>query len=160
MLTRPLAPAPSTGPGPSLLFSLSTWTWSGPGPGGQDLAHILLAYPPGRTSHDTPTAVEARMRHIGASLGPLVGIHDAIPDLDGCLRVIGNRVLLKFGGSRYGLRLPAHPGWTDLVTRWGQAVLILALDPLPQSATAGRLDIYLDAARVADRLLFGLARTP
>lgn len=160
MLTHPLAPAPSTGPGPSLLFSLSTWTWSGPGPDGQDIAHILLAHPPGRTSHDTAAAIEARMRHIGASLGPLVGVHDAIADLDGCLRVIGNQVLLKFGGSRYGLRLPTHPGWTDLITRRGQAVLILGLDPLPQSTTASRLDTYLDTARAADRLLFGLALTP
>lgn len=160
MLTRPLAPAPSTGPGPSLLFSLSTWTWSGPGPDGQDTAHILLAHPPGRTSHDTPAAIEARMRHIAASLGPLVGVHEAVAELDGCLRVIGSRVLLKFGGSRYGLRLPTHPGWTDLITHRGQAVLILGLDPLPQSATAGRLDTYLDAGRAADRLLFGLAPTP
>ncbi|MFI1799377.1 hypothetical protein ACH427_18795 [Streptomyces sp. NPDC020379] len=160
MLTRTLAPAPSSGPGPGLLFSLSTRTWSGPGPDGQDVAHILLAHPPGRASHDTPAAIEARIRHIAASLGPLVGAHDVIARLDGCLRVIGNRVLLKFGGSRYGLRLPTHPGWTDLITRRGQAVLILALDPLPQSATARRLDTYLDAARANNRLLFGLACTP
>ncbi|MDT0453416.1 hypothetical protein [Streptomyces hesseae] len=160
MLTRPLAPAPSTGPGPSLLFSLSTWTWSGPGPDGQDIAHILLAHPPGRTSHDTPSAIETRMRHVGASLGPLVGAHEAIADLNGCLRVISSRVLLKFGGSRYGLRLPIRPGWTDLIIRRGRAVLILGLDPLPQSTTASRLDTYLDTAREADRLLFGLARTP
>ncbi|MFI1969794.1 DUF5949 family protein [Streptomyces cinnamoneus] len=158
MLTRTLTPAPSTGPGPSLLFSLSTWTWSGPGPDGQDIAHILLAHPLGRAGHDTPAAIETRMRHVAASLGPLVGGHDVIADLDGCLRVVGSRVLLKFGGSRYGLRLPTQPGWIDLITCRGQAVLILGLDPLPQSATAGRLDTYLDAARAADRLLFGLAR--
>ncbi len=160
MLTRTLTPAPSTGPGPGLLVSLSTWTWSGPGPDGQDVAHILLAHPPGRDGHDTPAAIEARMRHIAASLGPLVGAHDVIARLDGCLRVIGGRVLLKFGGSCYGLRLPTHRGWTDLISRQGQAVLILGLDPLPQSTAAGRLDSYLDAARAADRLLFGLACTP
>ncbi|MEU8580549.1 hypothetical protein [Streptomyces abikoensis] len=159
MLTRALAPAPSSGPGPSLLFSLSAWTWSGPGPDGQDIAHILLAHPPGRTSHDTPAAIEARMWHIAASLGPLVGVHDAIADLDGCLRVIGSRVLLKFGGSCYGLRLPTRPGWTDLITRRGQAVLVLGLDPLRQSVTDGCLDTYLNAGHAADRLLFGLART-
>lgn len=80
------------------------------------------------------------MRHIAASLGPLVGAHEVTARLDGCLRVIGNRVLLKFGGSRYGLRLPTHLGWTDLITRRGQAVLILGLDALPQSTTVSRLD--------------------
>lgn len=160
MLNRALTHAPSLGPGPGLLFSLSTWTWSGPGPDGQDVVHILLAHPPGRAGHDTPAAIEARMRHIAASLGPFVGAHDVIARLDGCLRVISGRVLLQFGGSRYGLRLPTHPGWTDLISRRGRSVLILALDPLSQSVTASRLDSYLDTARAANRLLFGLACTP
>ncbi|GHF44414.1 hypothetical protein GCM10010218_27190 [Streptomyces mashuensis] len=62
MLTRTLTPAPSSGPGPGLLFALSAWTWSGPGPDGQDIAHVLPAHPPGRTSHDTPAAIATAAR--------------------------------------------------------------------------------------------------
>ncbi|MDJ0341759.1 hypothetical protein QMK19_04355 [Streptomyces sp. H10-C2] len=160
MLTRPatLAPAAS-GPGPRLLVSLGAWTWPGTDPAGQSIAHILLAHPPGRTSHDTAEAIKARMRHIAASLGGLDAARESIPDLHGHLQVIGDRVLLRFDGARYGLRLPTHPTWTDLLTGSGRAVLLLGLDPLARSAGAARVDTYLDAALAADRLLFGLART-
>ncbi|MER5465451.1 hypothetical protein ABT010_33130 [Streptomyces sp. NPDC002668] len=158
MLTRPAAPA-STGPGPGLLVSLGAWTWPGTDPAGQSIAHILLAHPPGRTSHDTAEVIEARMRHIAESLGGLAGARESIPDLHGRLQVIGDRVLLRFHGARYGLRLPTHPTWTDLLTGCGRAVLLLGLDPLPQSADALRVDAYLDAALATDRLLFGRAHT-
>ncbi|MER5466668.1 hypothetical protein ABT010_39850 [Streptomyces sp. NPDC002668] len=68
-------------------------------------------------------------------------------------------MLLRFHGARYGLRLPTHPTWADLLTGSGRAVLLLGLDPLPQSADAARIDDYLETALAADRLLFGLART-
>ncbi|MBT2383580.1 hypothetical protein [Streptomyces sp. ISL-11] len=160
MLTRALTPAPLSGPGPCLLVSLSTWTWSGTDPVGQDVAHILLAHPPGRSGRDAPEAIASRMRHIAASLGGLAGSRGSLPELDGRLHVVGDRVLLKFHGSRYGLRLPMYPGWTSLLARRGRAVLIVGLDPLPQSADAARVDAYIDAAPAAGRLLFGLARTP
>ncbi|MGW0555757.1 hypothetical protein ACWDZ6_16325 [Streptomyces sp. NPDC002926] len=68
-------------------------------------------------------------------------------------------MLLRFHGARYGLRLPTHPTWTDLLTGCGRAVLLLGLDLLPQSADAPRVDAYLDAALATDRLLFGRAHT-
>ncbi|WP_327249873.1 hypothetical protein [Streptomyces sp. NBC_01320] len=160
MLTRPAALASiGSSPGPGLLVSLGAWTWPGTDPAGQSIAHILLAHPPGRTSHDTAEVIEARIRHIAESLGGLAGARERIPDLHGRLQVIGDRVLLRFHGARYGLRLPTHPTWTDLLTSSGQAVLLLSLDPLPQSAGAARVDAYLDTTLAADRLLFGLART-
>ncbi|WP_245790502.1 hypothetical protein [Streptomyces monashensis] len=57
------------------------------------------------------------------------------------------------------LRLPTCRSWTELVARNSEAILLLGLDPLPQSADAARLDAYLDAALAADRLLFGRGRT-
>lgn len=62
-------------------------------------------------------------------------------------------------GISRGLRLPTRRPWTELVARNAEAVLLLGLDPLPQSADAARVDTYLDAALAADRLLFGRART-
>jgi hypothetical protein len=49
--------------------------------------------------------------------------------------------------------------WPALVARSGEAILVLGLDPLPQSASASRVDAYLDTVLAADRLLFGRART-
>lgn len=53
---------------------------------------------------------------------------------------------------------PVGPG-TEVVARSGEVILLLGLDPLPQSADAAKVDAYLDAALAADRLLFGRART-
>ncbi|WP_327735422.1 DUF5949 family protein [Streptomyces nojiriensis] len=157
MLTRP-SPSP-TGPETGLLVSLGAWTWLGTAPDGQQVAHVLLALPPGRHGHDTPEAIEARIRHLAVCLGGLVRAADPVPDLEGRLKIIGSQVLLTFPGARWGLRLPTHPRWAGLVRDAGRAALILGLDPLPQSADARRLDAYLDAAITADRLLFGFAGT-
>ncbi|NEA77361.1 hypothetical protein G3I68_43335, partial [Streptomyces sp. SID13588] len=69
--------------------------------------------------------------------------------------IIGGQVLLHFQGASRRLRLPTRPNWTQLVARTGEAVLLLGLDPLPQSADAARIDAFLDTALAADRLLFG-----
>ncbi|MCQ4081961.1 hypothetical protein NGB36_15425 [Streptomyces sp. RB6PN25] len=161
MLThRPAqATASATGPGLGLLAALGAWTWAGTDPAGQGIAHILLAHPPGRTGHDTPQAIEARMRHIAGCLGGLADPLDAVPDLGERLQVAGCWVLLRFPGARYGMRLPSHPRWTDLVTSRRQAVLLVGLNPLTRSADATRVDAYLDSVLAADRLLFGLVRT-
>ncbi|MFD3804771.1 DUF5949 family protein [Streptomyces sp. NPDC058619] len=157
MLTRNVAALPS--PDTGLLSSLGAWTWPGTAPDGQQVAHILLAHPLGRTSHDTPEAIEGRMRHLAEILGGLAQAQDAVPDTQGTLVTIGSRSLLKFPGARWGLRLPAHPQWTRLVQDSGRAALIVGLDPLAQWADAVRVDAYLEAALAADRLLFGFART-
>jgi hypothetical protein len=157
MLTR--TPPPGTGPRPGLLASLGAWTWPGTAPDGRDLAHVLLAHPPGRTGHDTPEAIEARMRLIADALGGLAQARDRLPLLPGRLQVVGDWVLMRFHGARYGLRLPTHPRWTALVTASGEAAVTVGLDPLPRSADAARVDAYLDTALAAGRLLFGLART-
>ncbi|MEU9420151.1 DUF5949 family protein [Streptomyces sp. NPDC048272] len=152
MLTRTV---PDTG----LLSSLSAWTWPGTTPDGRQVAHILLAHRLGRTSHDTPEAIEARVRQLTQILGGLARAQDSVPDTQGTLVTIGPRSLLQFPGARWGLRLPAHPQWTRLVQDSGRAALIVGLDPLTQSADAVRVDAYLDAGITADRLLFGFART-
>lgn len=157
MLTRTPQPTAASGPGPGLLASLGAWTWAGAAPDGQGIGHILLAHPPGRTSHDTPEAIETRMRHLAESLGGLASAHDRVPVLAGRLEVVGSQVVLRFPGARHGLRLPTHPRWTDLVTSRGQAVLLVGLDALPQSADAARVDAYLDTELATDRILFGLA---
>ncbi|MFH8257836.1 DUF5949 family protein [Streptomyces roseolus] len=157
MLTRT---ADATGPGTGLLASLGAWTWPGTTPDGQQVAHLLLAHRLGRTSHDTPDAIEARMRHLAQSLGGLAQAEDPVPDTLGTLVAVGSRSLLKFPGARWGLTLPAHPQWTQLVHDHGRAALILGLDPLAQWADAPRIDAYLDAALARGRLLFGFARTP
>ncbi|WP_269857058.1 hypothetical protein [Streptomyces sp. RPT161] len=157
MLTR--TPSSLTGPRPGLLASLGAWTWPGMALDGQHVGHVLLAQPPGRTDHDAPEAIEARMRVIADCLGGLANARDPMPVLPGRLQVVGDRVLMRFHGSRYGLRLPTHPRWTALVARSGEAVVMVGLDALPPSADAARVDAYLDAELAADRLLFGLART-
>ncbi|MFE7466079.1 hypothetical protein ACFU6R_18515 [Streptomyces sp. NPDC057499] len=141
MLTRT---APATGPETGLLASLGAWTWPGTAPDGQQVAHLLLAHCLGRTSHDTPKAIETRMRHLAETLGTLMAV--------------GSHVLLRFPGARWGLKLPAHPQWTRLVHNNGRAALVLGLDPLAQTADAPRADAYLDAVLTRGRLLFGFAR--
>ncbi|WP_438293147.1 hypothetical protein [Streptomyces sp. HUAS TT7] len=158
MLSTPSTGAPS-GPGPGLIVSLAAWTWPGRDPSGREVAHILITHTPGRTEQDTAEAIEARMRRIADGLGPLARRHQAMPDLARCLHIVGGQVLLSFPGTRYRLRLPTRPSLTGLVARTGEAVLLLGLDALAQSANAARVDAYLDAALAADRLLFGRART-
>ncbi|MFG2436502.1 hypothetical protein [Streptomyces sp. NPDC048508] len=152
MLTRT---APTTGADTGLLASLSAWTWPGTTPDGQQVAHLLLAHRLGRTIHDTPAAIEARMRHLAETLGGLARAEDPAPETLGTLATVGSHVLLRFTGARWGLKLPGHPQWTRLVHDNGRAALILGLDPLAQWAE--RVDAYLDAALARGRLLFGFA---
>ncbi|GGP56242.1 hypothetical protein [Streptomyces sindenensis] len=150
--------APATGPDTGLLASLGAWTWPGTAADGQQVAHLLLAHRLGRTSHDTPAAIEARMRHLAETLGGLARAEDPAPETLGTLATVGSHVLLRFPGARWGLKLPAHPQWTRLVHDNGRAALVLGLDPLAQWADAPRVDAYLDAALARGRLLFGFAR--
>ncbi|NBM17641.1 hypothetical protein GUY61_18880 [Streptomyces sp. GC420] len=143
------------GPELRLLVSLASWTWSGTGPDGREVANILITHTPALTG-DT---VEARMRRLSDSLGSLTGPREVVPELDRCLQIVGDQVLMHLPGASRRLRLPTRRSWTELVARNGEAVLLLGLDPLPQRADAARLDSYLDAALTADRLLFGRART-
>ncbi|GGU43073.1 hypothetical protein GCM10010211_02980 [Streptomyces albospinus] len=157
MLTaRPLTPA--AGPGPGLLAALGAWTWLGVDPADTDLAHLLLAHPPGRTEHDTAAAIEARMRRRSASLGGLAEPQDPVPDLGERLLIVDtSTVLLRFHGSRFGTRLPVRSGWTRHVRDHRQALIVIGSDPLPRSADLPRVDAYLDAGLASGRLLFGLA---
>lgn len=150
-----------TPPGPELrlLVSLASWTWPGTSPDGREVAHILITYTSAFTGPDGVEAVEARMRRLSDSLGGLTGPREPVPGLDRCLQIVGDQVLMRFPGAGRKLRLPTRRPWTELVARNGEAVLLLGLNPLPQSADAARLDTYLDAALAADRLLFGRART-
>ncbi|MFD0076025.1 DUF5949 family protein [Streptomyces sp. NPDC127166] len=154
MLTHTAA---ATGPATGLLASLGAWTWPGTTPDGQQVAHLLLAHRLGRTSHDTPDAIEARMRHLAQALGGLARAEDPAPETLGTLVTVGSHILLRFPGARWGLKLPTHPQWTRLVHDHGRAALILGLDPLAQSAGAPRLDAYLDTALARGQLLFGFA---
>ncbi|WP_438490250.1 hypothetical protein [Streptomyces sp. S186] len=122
LTTHPLPAAAGSGPG--LLAALGAWTWLGVDPADTDLAHLPLAHPPGRTEHDTAAAIEARMRHLSASLGGLAEPQDQVPDLGECLLIVDTTtVLLRFNGSRFGTRLPVRPGWTRHVRDHGQAVM-------------------------------------
>ncbi|MFJ1617650.1 hypothetical protein ACIODT_33260 [Streptomyces sp. NPDC088251] len=143
-----------TGPELRLLVSLAAWSRPGTGPDGREIAHSPASALPG-----TADAPEARMRRLADSLGGLGRPGDVIPDASRCLHIIGAHVFLHFPGASRRLRLPSRPDWTALVARTGTAVLLLGLDPLSQSADASQLGTYLDTARGADRLLFGLART-
>ncbi|MFF4170194.1 DUF5949 family protein [Streptomyces sp. NPDC001744] len=154
MLTRT---APTNGPETGLPASLGAWTWPGTAADGQQVAHLLLAHRLGRTSHDTPAAIEARMRHLGETLGGLARAEDPAPDTLGSLVTVGSHVVLRFPGARWGLKLPSHPQWTRMVRDHGRAALVLGLDPLAQCADAPRVDAYLDAALARGRLLFGFA---
>ncbi len=150
-----------TPPGPELrlLVSLAAWTWPGTRPDGREIAHILITHIPALTGSGTAETAEARMQRLSASLGGLVGAREVVPVLERCLQIVGDQVLVRFPGASRRLRLPTRRSWTEQVARSGEAILLLGLDPLPQSADAAKADAYLDAALVADRLLFGRART-
>ncbi|MFD7137480.1 hypothetical protein [Streptomyces sp. NPDC059894] len=147
-------------PGPELrqLVSLAAWTWPGAGPDGHEIAHILITHTPAFTDTGIAVTAEDRMRRLSACLGGLTGAREVVPDLRPCLQLAGDHVLLNIPGASRRLRLPTRRPWTELVTRTGEAILLLGLEPLPQSAGADRLDTYLDAALAADRLLFGRAQ--
>ena len=149
----------SPGPDLRLLVSLAAWTWPGTRPDGQEAAHILITHAPALAGSGTAETAGARMRRLSASLGGLTGAREVVPELGRCLQIVGDQVLLHVPGVSRGLRLPTRRHWTELVARNAEAVLLLGLDPLPQSADAARVDTYLDAALAADRLLFGRART-
>ncbi|MER5381750.1 hypothetical protein ABT040_15925 [Streptomyces sp. NPDC002688] len=146
-----------TPPGPELrlLASLASWTWPGTGPDGRKVAHILITH----TQALTGDTVEARLRRLSDSLGSLAGPREVVPELNRCLQIVDDQVLVHFPGASRRLRLPTHRSWTKVVARSGEAVLLLGLDPLPQTADDARLDAYLNAALAAERLLFGRART-
>ncbi|MCX2967738.1 MULTISPECIES: hypothetical protein [Streptomyces] len=150
-----------TPPGPELrlLVSLAAWTWPGTRPDGGEIAHILITHTPALTGSGTTETAEARMRRLSAALGGLTGAWEVIPELEPCLQTVGDQVLLHIPGASRRLRLPTRRSWTELLARNGEAILLLGLDPLPQSADAAQVDTYLDAVLAADRLLFGRART-
>jgi hypothetical protein len=142
-----------------LLVSLAAWTWPGTHPDGREIAHILITHTPALAGPTATETAEARMRRLSVSLGGLAGAREVVPELERCLQTFGDHVLLYVPGASQRLRLPTRRSWTELVARDGDAILLLGLDPLPQSADAAQVDTYLDAALAADRLLFGRART-
>ncbi|MFD4632768.1 hypothetical protein ACFVYR_13345 [Streptomyces sp. NPDC058284] len=150
-----------TPPGPELrlLVSLAAWTWPGTRPDGREIAYILITHTPALPGSGTAETAEARMRRLSAGLGGLAGAREVIPELERCLQIVDDQVLVHFPGASRRLRLPTRRSWTEQVARSGEAILLLGLDPLPQSAGAAKVDAYLDAALAADRLLFGRART-
>ncbi len=150
--------APTVGPDTGLLTSLAVWTWPGTAPDGEPVAHLLLAHRLGRTSHDTPEAIETRMRNLSETMGGLAQPQDPVAETNATLVTVGREMLLQFPGARWGLKLPAHPRWTRLVHSSGHAALILGLNPLAQTADAPRVDAYLAAALTHGRLLFGFTR--
>ncbi|MFF8315069.1 hypothetical protein [Streptomyces lydicus] len=151
-----------TPPGPDLrlLVSLAAWTWQGAGPDGREIAHILITHTPALTDGGTAVPAEDRMRRLSVCLGGLTGAREVIPDPERRLQLVGDRVLLHIPEASRRLQLPTRRSWTELVTRTGEAILLLGLDPLPQSADALRLDAYLDSALAADRLLVGRVQFP
>jgi hypothetical protein len=150
-----------TPPGPELqlLVSLAAWTWPGTGPDGREIARILITRTPALAGPGAAETAEARMRRLSASLGGLAEAREVVPELERCLQTVGDQVLLHVPGASRRLRLPTRRSWSELLARNGEAILLLGLDPLPQSADAAQVDAYLDAALAADRLLFGRART-
>ncbi|MGW0874089.1 hypothetical protein ACWD3Z_26820 [Streptomyces sp. NPDC002740] len=151
-----------TPPGPDLrlLVSLAAWTWQGARPDGREFAHILITHTPALTDGGTAVPAEDRMRRLSACLGGLTGAREVIPELNPCLQLVGDHVLLHIPRASRRLRLPTRRPWTELVIRTGEAILTLGLDPLPQSASTDHLDAYLDTALTADRLLFGRVQLP
>ncbi|MFD0443926.1 hypothetical protein ACFQ10_18010 [Streptomyces indonesiensis] len=60
-------------------------------------------------------------------------------------------MLLHFPGASRRLRLPTRPDWTALVIRTGGAVLLLGLDPLPQTADAAQVDNAWGGVSTSDK---------
>ncbi|WP_217231405.1 hypothetical protein [Streptomyces anulatus] len=147
-------------PAPDLpLVFLAAWTWVDTRPDGHEAAHILITRAPALTISGTTETAEARMRRLSASLGGMACAREVVPELERCLQIVGDQVLLHVPGASRRLGLPARWPWTELVARNREGILLLGLDPLPQTADAARIDAYLDATLATDRLLFGRART-
>lgn len=139
-------------------MSLAAWTWPGTGPDGRDVAHILITHSPA-LSLGTVETVKAWIRRLSDGLGSVAGPREVVPEFDHSLRIVGDHVLLHLPGASRRLRLPTRRSWTELDARNGEALLLLGLDLLPQSADAAHIDAYLDTALAADRLLPGRTRT-
>ncbi|GCD44712.1 hypothetical protein [Streptomyces paromomycinus] len=157
MLITCTPPAVVNGPDPGLMAALGAWTWLGLDPTEIPLAHLLLAHPPGRTDRDTSTAIETRMRCIATSLGGPATAQERLPDLGARLLIVRpTTVLLRFDGTRYGVRLPVRPSWSEHVRRNGQALITIGLAPLSRSAGLTDVDAYLNVTLACGRLLFGV----
>ncbi|MGW6145579.1 hypothetical protein ACWFR4_47490, partial [Streptomyces sp. NPDC055140] len=83
-------------------------TWPATGPDGCEVAHILITHTPAFTG-----TVEARMRRLSDSLGGLTGPREVVPELDRCLQIVGDQVLMHFPGASRRLRLPTRRPWTE-----------------------------------------------
>ncbi|MFD4754006.1 MULTISPECIES: hypothetical protein [unclassified Streptomyces] len=149
-------------PSPELRLhvSLTAWTWQGAGPDNREIARILITHTPAPTNGGTAATTEDHVRRLSGCLGGLAGAREVISRLGRRLRLVGDRALLHVPGASRRLPLPTRRSLNELVARIGEAILVLGLDALPQSADAARLDTYLDAALVADRLLFGRVQLP
>ncbi|WP_037932906.1 hypothetical protein [Streptomyces sp. SPB78] len=135
--------------------SLAAWTWQGAGPDNREIAYILVTRTPAPTNGGTAATTEDHMRRLSECLGGLTGAREVVPRLGRRLRFVGGRALPHVPGASRRPPLPTRRSWNELVARTGEAILVLGLDALPQSADAARLDTHLDAALAADRLLFG-----
>lgn len=132
-----------------LLNSVAAWTWvadTGFGP----MAFLLVAHPErleGRRLEGLADAMglgspKVRLRDTGERV-TLFGCTNAAVHLDGCDHL---------------MQVSVGDHWSRLVADGGPVALLVGLDPLPRRAPRERVEPYLAATALADRLRMGLAR--
>ncbi|MEU8776285.1 hypothetical protein [Streptomyces sp. NPDC048606] len=148
---EPALPAPA----PGLLASVIVMTSLDDTPLGH-VAFLLIAHPPARRGGETPLTIETQMRGLGAALG-LATTSEPLPDIGRRLQMQGHQAaILDVGQCDYMLRVPAGSGeWARFVAKGGPVVVALGLDELSPGSDRAKVEEYLAASAVADRLLLG-----
>ncbi|MDX3224392.1 hypothetical protein [Streptomyces sp. ME19-01-6] len=144
-------------PTPGLIASLNARLWLDHTPGDEVFTSLLLSFPAPQFADVDPAEVERTMRGVGASLG-VAPRGQGLADVGERLTVhAGGVILLHFDGSRYAMRLPAHPRWAKAISGFGRVLLAVGLDELSPVASRVEIDEYIEAGGETGRLLVGLA---
>ncbi|MGO4419266.1 hypothetical protein AB4Z54_11070 [Streptomyces sp. MCAF7] len=144
-------------PTPGLIASLNAHVWLDHTIAGQVFTVLLLTHPAPQFEEIDRTGVERAMRGVAASLG-VAPRGTALANVGERLTLhAGGAIVLHFDGSLYGLRLPAHPRWSQVIADFGQVLLAVGLDRLSPTASRAKVDEYIEAGGKTGRLLVGIA---
>lgn len=144
-------------PTPGLIASLNARLWLDHTLGGQVFTALLLTHPASPFEDVDPDEIERSMRGVAASLS-VTPRNQGLADVGERITVHhGGVILLHFDGSKYGLRLPAHPRWAQAIAGFGRVLLAVGLDELSPVASRAEVDEYIEAGGETGRLLVGLA---
>lgn len=144
-------------PTPGLIAALKPRLWLDHTPDNEVFTALLLTHPASQFEDTNPDEVERSMRGVATSLG-VAPRDQGLVNVGERITVHGGGVIvLHFDGSKYGLKLPAHPRWAQAIAGFGRVLLAVGLDELSPAASRAEIDEYIEACGETGRLLVGLA---